>query len=70
MARFYDAVESAELARIETLLKNGGVEYSLRSESDDFVSEILVAEEDVAYAESLLASASGPERRETGMSMH
>jgi len=56
MARFYDAVDSSELARIEAILKHGGVEYSLRSGTND-VSEILVAEEDLTYAESLLASA-------------
>jgi hypothetical protein len=57
MARFYDAADSAELARIEAVLKKGGVEYSL-SGADDFINEILVAEEDLAYAERLLVQES------------
>ncbi len=68
MARFYDAVNSSELARIEAVLKSGGVEYSLGSE--DVVSEILVAEEDLAYAESLLTAAGSAEGKEAGMSRH
>jgi hypothetical protein len=55
MARFYDVVDGAELARIEAVLKNGGVEYALTGASDS-VREILVAEEDLAYAEQLLAT--------------
>jgi len=70
MARFYDAVDSSELARIEAVLKRGGVEYSLRSGTDD-LSEIIVAEEDLAYAESLLASTGGISgRKESGIGMH
>lgn len=56
MTRFYDAVDGSELARIEAVLKGGGVEYSLGAEDGD-VREIRVAEEDLAYAEILLSSA-------------
>ncbi|HZV81020.1 MAG TPA: DUF2007 domain-containing protein [Geobacteraceae bacterium] len=72
MARFYDAVNSSELARIENILKNGGVEYSLGPGAvDGGVREILVAEEDVAYAERLLATAIEPvARKETRLTKH
>jgi hypothetical protein len=57
MARFYDVVDSAELARIEAVLKKGGVEYALTGTGES-VREILVAEEDLAYAEQLLTTVS------------
>lgn len=60
MERFFDAVDSGELARMETMLKRGGVEYALRPGPDDVIREIVVAEEDLAYAESLLASVDDP----------
>jgi len=70
MARFYDAVDSSELARIEAMLKSGGVEYTLSSGKDSSVSEILVAEEDLAFAESLLLSPGESVRRKAGMATH
>lgn len=70
MARFYDAVDSSELARIEAMLKNGGVEYTLSSGTDSSVSEILVAEEDLAFAENLLSSTGEPVRQKAGMAAH
>lgn len=57
MARFYDVVDGTELAKIEAALKSGGVEYTLTGEGDS-VREILVAEEDLAYAEQLLTTVS------------
>lgn len=57
MARFYDVVDGAELAKIEAALKSGGVEYTLAGAGDS-VREILVAEEDLAYAEQLLTTVS------------
>jgi len=69
MERFFDAVNSSELAKMETMLKNGGVEYALRFGADDVVREILVAEEDLAYAESLLALAADPASG-SGMLLH
>jgi hypothetical protein len=56
MAHFYDAVNTADLDRVETLLRKGGIEYSLRiiGSATDEVKEILVAEEDVAKAEGIL----------------
>lgn len=71
MARFYDVVDRSELARIEAMLKDGGIEYSLSSGADDIISEIMVAEEDLAYAESLLVSASeSPARQKAGVAAH
>jgi hypothetical protein len=58
MSGFYDAANRAELERIEALLRRGGVEYSLRTvPGSRGMNEILVAEEDLFYAESLLISA-------------
>lgn len=69
MARFYDAVNSSELAKIEAMLKNGGVEYTL-SPGKDSVCEILVAEEDMVFAESLLSAPAESVRQKAGMAMH
>lgn len=56
MARFYDSVNDAYLMRVEGLLKNGGIVYSLRVLAGDLptMKEIEVAEEDLAAAEGLL----------------
>lgn len=55
MAKFYDVADKAELARIETLLQLGGIEYTINARTEgEFIKEILVAEEDMASAESLL----------------
>lgn len=70
MARFYDAVDSAELSRIEAMLNNYGIEYTLESGKDSSVSEILVAEEDLAFAESLLSSTGESGRHRAGMAAH
>jgi len=56
MARFYDTASAAELARVEGLLRRGGIEYSLvNRRSDPAIREILVAEEDIGRAEELIA---------------
>lgn len=58
MAGFYDSANSAEIERIEAILRRGGIEYSLCSvPGSGGMNEILVAEEDLFYAESLLISA-------------
>ncbi len=56
MARFYDSVNDADLNRVENLLKNGGIEYSMRVLGDGktLLKEILVAEEDLDAAENML----------------
>lgn len=55
MARFYDTRDDAELARVEGVLKKGGIEYSCRGSRDDTaLKEIMVAEEDMPRAEELL----------------
>jgi hypothetical protein len=56
MTRFYDPKDSAELTRIEALLRRGGVEYTVRRTGEEGAPfcEIHVAEEDVPFAEELL----------------
>jgi hypothetical protein len=56
MVRFYDAKDEKDLARVESLLKQGGVEYFLApvSKEDGMSLEIEVAEEDVPRAEEML----------------
>ena len=60
MARFYDTVNYSDLRRVESLLKKGGIEYTLQVLGDEstLMKEILVAEEDLADAERLLYSTS------------
>jgi hypothetical protein len=56
MAMFYDPKDSADLARVETILKEGGIEYFLRSEPQSGIGplQVHVAEEDIPRAEKLL----------------
>ncbi len=55
MARFYDTRSESDLARVEGVLRSGGIEYSCRDDREDAaLKEIMVAEEDVATAEELL----------------
>lgn len=56
MARFYDTVNDSDLMRVEGLLKNGGIEYTLRvlGKESPLMKEIMVAEEDFAAAEYVL----------------
>ena len=56
MVKFYDPKDTADLARVEALLKAGGIEYFLRSEPEPGIGplQVHVAEEDVPQAEALL----------------
>jgi hypothetical protein len=59
MALFYDTVSRRELTRLEHLLRRNGIRYSVSAASmDTRVNEIMVAEEDLVFAELLLASRS------------
>ncbi|MDY6848157.1 MAG: DUF2007 domain-containing protein [Thermodesulfobacteriota bacterium] len=54
MIQFYDPGDAAEQAEVESLLRQNGVEYFLKSSNGDGPSEILVAEEDVPQAQKLI----------------
>lgn len=55
MVKFYDAKTEADLSRVEAVLKQAGIEYSVKSLAERVVSgEIEVAEEDLPKAEELL----------------
>jgi len=56
MVRFYDPKDTMDLARVEAILRSGGIEYFLRREPAAELGpcQILVAEEDLAHADELL----------------
>jgi hypothetical protein len=54
MVQFYDPGDAAEQAEIESLLRQNGIEYFLKSKDGDGPSEILVAEEDLPQAQKLI----------------
>ncbi len=56
MARFYDPKDERDLARVEAILRQGGIEYAVRRAGDRnrAFREIQVAEEDLPRAEELL----------------
>jgi Putative prokaryotic signal transducing protein len=56
MARFYDPKNDRELSRVEAILRHGGIEYFLRSETVRGLGsmQVHVAEEDIPQAEKLL----------------
>ncbi|KAF0220746.1 MAG: hypothetical protein FD174_1070 [Geobacteraceae bacterium] len=55
MSKFYDPWDEHDLARVEGILKNGMISYSLkRGIPGASLKEIHVAEEDMAMAEELL----------------
>ena len=56
MVRFYDPKDKHDMARVESILKNAGIEYCLGSESAEGIGpwQIQVAEEDLPKAEELL----------------
>jgi hypothetical protein len=59
MARFYDTVDRKELERVEHILAFGGIGYTVQEAGKGSpMNEILVAEEDLVYAEMLLSSQS------------
>lgn len=59
MALFYDPKDEVDQARVETVLKHGGVEYFLRPEPTGGIGpfQVHVAEEDLPRAEELLRRA-------------
>ena len=60
MTHFYDPRDQADLDRVEKILQSGGIEYSLRVESEPGIGpyQINVAEEDIPQAERLLSQPS------------
>lgn len=59
MARFYDTINDSELVRVESLLKKGGIAYTLQGAANNVeLKEIQVAEEDFAAAERALSGES------------
>ena len=56
MVRFYDPRDEADLFRVETLLKKGGIEYFLLPGQEKGIGplQVHVAEEDIPKAEELL----------------
>ncbi|MSM38901.1 MAG: hypothetical protein GJT30_04665 [Geobacter sp.] len=55
MTRFYDARNEYDLESVVELLDMSGVEYSFNANSGERdVTEIMVAEEDLPYAEEVL----------------
>ena len=61
MARFYDTTNARNLMWVEDLLMSGGINYSLKILGNNpAVMEIMVAEEDMEEAESLLSGSVYP----------
>lgn len=56
MVRFYDPIDQADQQQVEQVLRRGGIEYFLREETEAGLgsSQILIAEEDIPQAETLL----------------
>ncbi|HEX9022237.1 MAG TPA: DUF2007 domain-containing protein [Geobacteraceae bacterium] len=56
MVKFYDPRDEADLARVEAILRSGGIEYFLQREPEAGIGplQIHVAEEDLPHAEKLL----------------
>lgn len=55
MVKFYDAKNESELARVEAVLKQGGIEYFVTNLTEGSAAkEIEVAEEDLPKAEELI----------------
>jgi hypothetical protein len=59
MVRFYDPIDRADQQHVEQVLLRGGIAYYLRAEEASMLDscQILIAEEDFAEAEKLLARA-------------
>ncbi|MDA8430825.1 MAG: hypothetical protein M0T70_16345 [Geobacteraceae bacterium] len=62
MARFYDTANETDLKRVEVLLKENGIVYTLRTLNNEAVllHEFEVAEEDIAAAEKTLCQTCMP----------
>ncbi|MBI2353773.1 MAG: hypothetical protein HYV06_01880 [Deltaproteobacteria bacterium] len=58
MVSFYDPMNKSDLARVELILKNEGIGYFMRRETEKGIGplQILVSEEDVPRAEEALLS--------------
>lgn len=58
MVRFYDPIDKADQNQVEQVLRQGGIEYFLREETEPGLGscQILLAEEDLPEAERLLFS--------------
>lgn len=58
MVSFYDPATTADLSRVERILRNAGIEFFTQKEKVRGISplQILVAEEDLAHAEESLLS--------------
>ncbi|KAF0216098.1 MAG: hypothetical protein FD174_3860 [Geobacteraceae bacterium] len=56
MVLFYDPKDASDLARVEAVLKKGGIEYFLRREPEAGIGpmQVHVAEEDMPKAEKLV----------------
>lgn len=56
MVRFYDPRDEADQQKVEQILRSQGIEYFLHRETEPGIGpcQILVAEEDLPYAEELL----------------
>jgi hypothetical protein len=56
MVKFYDPRDEVDLARVEAILRNGGIEYFLSREPEAGIGplQVHVAEEDLPQAERLL----------------
>jgi putative signal transducing protein len=56
MVKFYDPRDAADLARVEAILREGGIEYFLNREPEAGIGpmQVHVAEEDFPHAEKLL----------------
>lgn len=59
--RFYDPKDEADLARVESLLKKGGIEYYVAAspQGAGTAPQIEVAEEDVPAAQELVEQGGG-----------
>lgn len=65
MTRFYDAKDESDLARVESVLHRGGIEYFIAQPAGAVSKQIEVAEEDVPRAEELLMQSARPQVRRT-----
>ena len=61
MVRFYNARNETDLARVEAILKKGGIEFfRMQGAAGSPGLEIEVAEEDIPMAEELVLSSATP----------
>ncbi|WP_460594423.1 hypothetical protein [Geomonas sp. Red276] len=67
MSRFYDPKDERDLARVEEILRKGGIEFFVTAAKpgSGFAGEIEVAEEDIPKADELLGNKPVPAFRAT-----